>query len=136
MLFFANSISLPLRRYQQLIAITTTAASIKELDIVCDILLIAVGEKTTEAKSTISFLAVSGLKCIPTGCCIQEFATRIQIAEIFAPIAVSQVDARWNLLLTLFHPKYITAKKVLSIKKAITPSIASGAPKMSPTNQE
>ena len=51
-------------------------------------------------------------------------------------MAVSQVDTRWAFLLTLFQPKYITAKKVLSMKNAKIPSMASGAPKMSPTNHE
>ena len=33
-----------------------------------------------------------------------------------APIAVSHVEAKWNLLLTLFQPKNMTAMKVASIK--------------------
>ena len=37
--------------------------------------------------------------------------------------------------LTLFQPKNMMATKVASIKKAMMPSMASGAPKMSPTNQ-
>ena len=49
---------------------------------------------------------------------------------------VSQVAARWNLGPTRFQPKNITATKVDSMKKASRPSMASGAPKMSPTNQE
>ena len=52
-----------------------------------------------------------------------------------APIAVSHVEAKWNLLLTLFQPKNMTAMKVASIKKAMIPSMARGAPKISPTNQ-
>ena len=79
---------------------------------------------------------VSGLKVVPTGCCIQAFATSIQYAEIDAPIPVSQVDIRWKRLLTFSHPKNITAKNVASIKKARMPSMARGAPKMSPTNHE
>ena len=86
-------------------------------------------------KSIISFLIVSGLNSIPTGCCIQALATRIQRAEILAPMAVNHVDARWNLGLTRFQPKNITAMNVDSIKKASIPSMARGAPKMSPTNQ-
>src|SRR5699024_4251089 len=96
----------------------------------------AMGERATAAKSTISFLTVSGLKAIPTGYCIQALATRIHQAEIVAPSPVSQVDARWKRLLTLFQPKNITAMKVASIKNARIPSMASGAPKISPTNQE
>ena len=54
---------------------------------------------------------------------------------MLAPMAVSQVAAKWNLGETRFHPKNITAMKVDSIKNAKMPSTASGAPKMSPTNQ-
>ena len=67
---------------------------------------------------------------------ILEFATKIHHAEMVAPSPVSQVEARWKPRLTLFHPKNMTATKVLSMKKARMPSMASGAPKMSPTNQE
>lgn len=38
--------------------------------------------------------------------------------------------------LTLFHPKNMTAMKVASMKNASIPSMAKGAPNMSPTNQE
>ncbi|MPL74476.1 hypothetical protein SDC9_20288 [bioreactor metagenome] len=96
----------------------------------------ATGDKATDQKSTISFLAVSGLNCIPVGNCIHAFATRIQRAERFVPMATKYVEIKWAFLLTLFHPKNITAKNVLSRKKASIPSIASGAPKISPTNQE
>ena len=60
---------------------------------VCRNLLIAVGEKSTSQKLTISFLAVSGLNCMPTGFCIHALATSIHNAEIFAPIAYSNVPA-------------------------------------------
>ncbi len=53
-----------------------------------------------------------------------------------APMPVSQVEARWNRGLTFSQPKNMTAKKVASMKKARMPSMASGAPNMSPTNQE
>ena len=48
---------------------------------------------------------------------------------------VSHEEAKWKPLLTLPHPKNITAMKVDSMKKARIPSIARGAPKISPTNQ-
>ena len=136
MLAMAKRTCLFLSRYQQLTPITKMAPVIQPLNQEWKNLLIATGLKATAQKSTISLRTVSGLNSMPTGCCIQEFATRIQIAEIAAPMPVSQVDARWNLLLTLSHPKYITATKVASMKKAMIPSMASGAPKMSPTNQE
>ena len=97
--------------------------------------MIAVGERATAQKSAISLRIVSGLKTIPCGFCIQALATRIQTAEIVAPTIVSQLEARWKPRLTLPQPKNITAMKVLSMKKAKIPSIARGAPKMSPTNQ-
>ena len=131
-----NSRSLFLSRYQHEIPITTTAASTNPLVTVCTILFTDIGERRMAQKSIISLRAVSGLNCIPTGYCIHAFAVRIHSAEIFVPMAVSQVLSRWNFFETLSHPKYITAKKVLSIKNARIPSMASGAPKMSPTNQE
>ena len=115
---------------------TKTEASTYPDEIVCKNLLMATGENRTSQKLTISFLAVSGLNFIPAGYCIQPLATRIHNAERLDPKATSQVESRWNFLLTLFHPKNITAIKVLSRKKAMMPSMASGAPKMSPTNQE
>ena len=79
---------------------------------------------------------VSGLNSHPTGYCIHALATRIHQALMVAPKPVSQVDAKWKPGETFFQPKYITATKVDSMKKATTPSMASGAPKMSPTNHE
>ena len=99
-------------------------------------LLIAVGEKRIAQKSSISFLAVSGLNSMPTGFCIQALATRIHKAEMFAPTNTIQVEIRWKRLLTLFQPKNMTATKVDSKKNAIIPSMASVALKISPTNQE
>ena len=51
-------------------------------------------------------------------------------------MAVSHVAVRWKPFETLFHPKNMMAMKVLSMKKAMMPSTASGAPKMSPTKCE
>ena len=96
----------------------------------------AIGDVATARKSIISLRAVSGLKVMPTGYCIHALATRIHQAEMVAPKPVSQVEARWKPLLTLFHPKNMTAMNVASMKKARMPSMASGAPKMSPTNHE
>ena len=98
-------------------------------------LLTAMGEKATAAKLTISLRTVSGLNSMPTGHCIQAFATKIHQADMVAPMTVSQVAARWAPRLTLFHPKNMTARKVDSMKNATIPSMARGAPKMSPTNQ-
>ncbi len=78
----------------------------------------------------------SGLKCAPTGCCIQPLATRIHNAERLAPIAVSHVTVRWPTFESRSQPKIIIPTKVDSRKKAIIPSMASGTPKMSPTKCE
>ena len=96
----------------------------------------AKGERATSKKLTISLRIVSGLKAQPTGYCIHALATRIHQAEMVAPRPVSQVEARWKPGDTFFQPKNMTATKVDSMKKATIPSIASGAPKMSPTNHE
>ena len=99
-------------------------------------LSIATGEKATSQNEVISLRTVSRLKVQPTGCCIHALATRIQTAERLAPMAVSQVAAKWKRFETLSQPKNITAMKVDSMKKAMMPSMASGAPKMSPTKWE
>ena len=61
---------------------------------VCKNFEIATGESATSKKFCISFLAVSGLKLIPTGYCIQPFATKIQKAERLLPIATHQVESK------------------------------------------
>ncbi len=96
----------------------------------------AVGEKSTSQKFSISNRAVSGLNAMPTGYCIHPLATRIHRAERLEPMATIHVEKRWNPLDTRFHPKNMTAKKVASMKKAKMPSAARGAPKMSPTIHE
>ena len=99
-------------------------------------LLTAKGDRATSRNETISLRMVSGLNSQPTGHCIQALATRIHQAEMVAPSPVSQVEARWKPADTFFQPKNMTATNVDSMKKAMIPSTASGAPKMSPTNQE
>ena len=73
---------------------------------------------------------------MPTGRCIHALAMRIHTAEMLAPMPVIHVASRWVRLLTLSHPKNMMAKNVASMKNARMPSMASGAPKMSPTNHE
>ena len=96
----------------------------------------AKGEKATSANDTISLRIVSGLNSHPTGSCIHELATSIHHAEMVAPSPVSHVEARWNPADTFFQPKNMTATNVDSMKNATMPSMAKGAPKMSPTNHE
>src|SRR5574344_150481 len=135
-LAFANFTSRLRKRNQQLTPTTKMEPVIHPLETVWRNFTTAVGEKATAANDTISFRTVSGLNSIPTGCCIQALATKIHHAEIVAPNTVSQVEAKWNLRLTLFQPKNIMAINVASIKNATIPSMANGAPKMSPTIQE
>ena len=123
-------------RYQQETATTKMAPMIHDEMTVWQNLSMAKGDRATSRKLTISLRIVSGLNSQPTGYCIQALATRIHQAEMVAPKPVSHVDARWNPGDTFFQPKYMTATKVDSIKKARMPSTANGAPKMSPTNQE
>ena len=99
-------------------------------------LLTAKGDSATSTKEVISKRIVSGLNVCPMGYCIQALATRIHQAEMVAPRPVSHVEAKWKPGDTFFQPKNMTATNVDSMKKATMPSMASGAPKMSPTNQE
>ena len=123
-------------RYQAHTATVNTPPIIHAEVTVWQNLPTANGEKATCMNDTISLRIVSALNSQPTGFCIHALATRIHHAEMVAPRPVSQVDARWKPRETLFQPKYITATNVDSMKNATMPSMASGAPKMSPTNHE
>ena len=76
---------------------------------------------------------VNGLNAEPTGFCIQPLAIRIHSADRLEPIATAHVTIRCPTLGSLSQPKKNSPTKVASRKNAISPSIASGAPKMSPT---
>ena len=136
MLWRANSRSRFFSRYQQHTATTNMAPMIHAEMTVWQNLSTANGESATSKNDTISLRTVSGLNSQPTGYCIHALATRIHHAEIVAPRPVNQVDAKWKPGDTFFHPKYMTATNVDSMKKATMPSMARGAPKMSPTNHE
>ncbi len=136
MLRRAMSRSRPRSRYQALTPVTKTAASANDDRSVWVNLLIATGEKSTSVKEVISKRTCSGSKVQPAGYCIQALATRIQSADTAAPTAVSHVAVRCAPRLTRSQPKNMTARKVVSRKKATMPSMASGAPKMSPTKWE
>ena len=138
-IFMLSVASLWLRffnRYHPLTAITNAAPTTHDEITVWRNLSTANGERATSAKLVISLRTVSGLNSQPTGFCIHALATRIHHADMVAPRPVSHVDARWKPADTFFHPKNITATKVLSMKNATMPSTARGAPKMSPTNHE
>ena len=76
---------------------------------------------------------VAGLNAAPTGFCIQAFAINIHSAERLAPIATSQVTIRCARRGIRSQPKKKRPTKLASRKNAISPSMASGAPNMSPT---
>jgi hypothetical protein len=136
MLLRAIFCSRPRSRYQAETPTTNRAASTNDEVTVWKNLLTATGDSATAENEVISLRTVSRLKSQPTGYCIHELATRIHQAERLAPTAVSHVAVRWKPRLTLRQPKNITAMKVDSRKKAKMPSMASGAPKMSPTKWE
>ena len=100
---------------------------------VCMNLACAQGLETISQKFVISMRIVSKLNSAPVGYIIQALATRIHRADRFVPRAMRKVTARWPPLERRFQPKKNRPMKVDSMKKAIRPSIASGAPKMSPT---
>ena len=52
------------------------------------------------------------------------------------PIEASQIVARWTRFGSRSQPKIHSPRNVDSRKNASSPSIASGAPKMSPTKRE
>ncbi len=60
----------------------------------------------------------------------------MKYAERTVPMWASQIEARCSPRGSLSHPKIHRPRKVDSRKKASSPSTASGAPKMSPTNRE
>ena len=71
-----------------------------------------------------------------TGCCIQAFAPRMKSAERLVPSATIQIVTRCSRGDSLSRPNSHRPRKVDSMKKASRPSIARGAPKMSPTKRE
>ena len=103
---------------------------------VCGKAASTVGLVTTAPRSCISARPVAGLKVAPTGCCIQELAERMKKADSVVEPATSQMVARWTRLGSLSQPKIHRPRNVDSMKNAASASMASGAPKMSPTNRE
>ena len=67
---------------------------------------------------------------------MNEFAARMKYADRMVPSAAIQIVARCTFLGSRSQPKIHRPRKVDSRKKASSPSMASGAPKMSPTNRE
>src|ERR1700746_225343 len=67
---------------------------------------------------------------------MKEFATMMKNADTLTAIATIQMQAKCTSLGSALQPQIHNPRKVDSKKKAARPSIASGAPKMSPTNRE
>ena len=74
----ANPTLLFFSRNQQLTPTTNTAPSTQPESTVWKNFTTAVCDSATAAKSVITLRICAGSKSIPTGCCIQAFATRIQ----------------------------------------------------------
>src|SRR5512135_3684218 len=85
-------------------------------------------------KSTISERPF--LNTYPTGFCIHPLARSIQRADRLEDMATIHIEAACTFFETLFQPNIQRPMKVDSRKKATVASIASGAPKMSPTYLE
>ena len=67
---------------------------------------------------------------------MNEFAARMNHADSAEPTATDQIAARCSPRGTRSHPKIQMPSSVDSRKNAASPSIASGAPKTSPTKRE
>jgi hypothetical protein len=126
----------PRLRCQQLIARTTAAAVMKAAKTVCGKVTSCVELVSSAQMLVSSARPVSGLKAQPTGCCIQELAARMKYALPTVPAASSQMLARCSRADSRSRPKTHRPRKVDSRKKATRPSMASGAPKTSPTKRE
>lgn len=91
---------------------------------------------STATKSVSSARPLSGLIRNPTGFCMNELAARMKYADRLVPIAAAQIAARCRRLGSRSQPKIHRPMNVDSRKNATRASMASGAPKMSPTKRE
>ena len=66
---------------------------------------------------------------------MNELAARMKYAESRVPMWTAHMHAAWSLSGRRPQPKIHRPRKVDSRKKASSASIASGAPKMSPTKR-
>jgi hypothetical protein len=126
-----------LRTIHQAHTAATNAPAVRNAPaIACQNAAIPVGLVNSVTMLCSSARPVSGLKCAPTGCCMNEFAVMMKNADRFTAIATIQMQARCTSLGNRVQPKIHSPMKVDSKKNATRPSIASGAPKMSPTKRE
>ncbi len=91
---------------------------------------------STAQMSVNSTRPVVSLKRYPTGFCMNELAARMKYAEIIVPNAASQMVIRCSFGDRRSQPKIHNPRKVDSRKNDSSPSMARGAPKMSPTKRE
>ena len=126
------------RRYrcQALIPITSAAAVTKAAVSTCGNVTRVVRLFSTSHRLVSSARPRSGLIRNPTGCCIHEFAARMKNAERLVAMPTAQIVTRWASFGSRSHPKIHRPTNVASRKNAMSPSIASGAPKTSPTKRE
>ena len=103
--------------------------------IVCGNVTSTIGLASTARKSVSSARPAVWSIVKPTGCCIQALAARMKYADSTVPTAAIQMVARWIHRGRRSQPKIHRPRKVDSRKNASRPSMASGAPKMSPTKR-
>ena len=94
--FLKNSTCCFLRRWYALTERTNMAESMKPAVIVCQNLMSATELNTTphQSESSALFPTIVCFTAAPAGCCIQPFATSIQSADRFEPMADSQPERR------------------------------------------
>ena len=122
------------RIFQAETAMTRKPAVAMAENSVCVYSPMTYGFVTSAKKSVISARPLRTAK--PTGCCMKEFATRIQNAERLLANATIQMQRQWTFSESLSQPKSQMPRKVDSRKKAVSASSASGAPKISPMKRE
>ena len=122
--------------HQAAIPATNVPAVRNEAAMVCGKAASKVMLVSTAPMSVIWARPVSGSTIAPTGCCIQELAARMKYADRLLAMATAQMHARWMRRESLSQPKIHRPRNVDSMKNAASASMASGAPKTSPTNRE
>ena len=94
------------------------------------------GLATTSMKLRSRTCPVALLISKPVGCCMKLLAARIQMAERVEPSQVSQMKIACTPGLKRSQVNIHTPRKVDSMKKASSASMAKGAPKISPMKRE
>ena len=103
---------------------------------VCGKVTSCTGLVSTAPKSVSSARPEASLNRYPTGCCMNEFAERMKYADRTVPMWTIHIVAACSFSGRRPHPKIHRPRNTDSRKNASSASMASGAPKMSPTNRE